>query len=275
MDESFGRRLRDRLGKHGPLCAGLEPAPALLSAWGLDDSPAGLERFSRTVIDAVGDVAAVVKPHAAYYERWGSRGLAVLERAVAGLRECGALVVLDAGRGGAGGAMAAYAEAYLDRGSPLAADAVTLIPYPGFASLAGAITSAVANDAGVFVLTRTAAPRTAGQVAAGAAAANAGHVPWGPVGLVLDAGLTALPTPPAKEQAGGLAEALGGLNGPVLAPGLGGPGAAPRDLARRFAPLRHALLPCVSAPVLADPRLLRPRFLRLRDECASLFAVSH
>jgi orotidine-5'-phosphate decarboxylase len=87
MNESFGTRLRDRLDKCGPLCVGIDPSPALLNAWGLDDSPAGLERFSRTVVDAVSDVAAVVKPQSAFFERWGSRGIAVLERTIADLRE--------------------------------------------------------------------------------------------------------------------------------------------------------------------------------------------
>ncbi|MEV1177620.1 orotidine-5'-phosphate decarboxylase, partial [Nonomuraea sp. NPDC049784] len=161
MNESFGTRLRARLDECGPLCVGIDPSPALLHAWGLDDSPAGLERFSRTVADAVSDVAAVVKPQSAFFERWGSRGIAVLERTIADLREAGTLVLLDVKRGDIDSTMAAYAEAYLDRGSPLAVDAVTLSPYLGFGSLEGAITSAVANDAGVFVLARTSNPEAA------------------------------------------------------------------------------------------------------------------
>ncbi|HEX4817295.1 MAG TPA: orotidine-5'-phosphate decarboxylase [Nonomuraea sp.] len=264
MNESFGTRLRARLDKYGPLCVGIDPSPALLTAWGLDDSPAGLERFSRSVADAVADVAAVVKPQSAFFERWGSRGVAVLERTIADLREAGTLVLLDVKRGDIGTTMAAYAEAYLDRGSPLAADAVTLSPYLGFGSLEGAIASAVANDAGVFVLARTSNPEAAGlqrpvagQVIAGAAAANAGHTPFGPVGVVMGATL------PELEPS------LADLNGPILAPGLGAQGATPADVARLFAPVRHAVLPSVSRAVLADPQLLRERTLRYRDECAA------
>jgi orotidine-5'-phosphate decarboxylase len=269
MNESFGTRLRDRLDKCGPLCVGIDPSPALLNAWGLDDSPAGLERFSRTVVDAVSDVAAVVKPQSAFFERWGSRGIAVLERTIADLREAGALVLLDVKRGDIDSTMAAYAEAYLDRGSPLAADAVTLSPYLGFGSLEGAITSAVANDAGVFVLARTSNPEAAplqrlvaDQVLAGAAAANAGHTPFGPVGVVMGATL------PELEYS------LTDLNGPILAPGLGAQGASPADVARLYASVRHAVVPSVSRAVLADPKHLRARTLHYRDECAAHLASS-
>jgi orotidine-5'-phosphate decarboxylase len=222
MNDSFGTRLRARLDTFGPLCVGIDPSPELLHAWGLDDSPAGLERFSRTVVDAVSDVAAVVKPQSAFYERWGSRGLAVLESTIADLREAGTLILLDVKRGDIGTTMAAYAEAYLDRGSPVAVDAVTLSPYLGFGSLAGAITSARANDAGVVVLARTSNPEAgplqslvADQILAGAAAANAGHRPFGPVGLVIGATLPSL-----DHSLNELAE----LNGPILAPGLGAQG---------------------------------------------------
>ncbi|KAB8193165.1 orotidine-5'-phosphate decarboxylase [Nonomuraea phyllanthi] len=267
MNESFGTRLRGRLDKYGPLCVGIDPSPALLHAWGLDDSPAGLESFSRTVVDAVSDVAAVVKPQSAFFERWGSRGIAVLERTIADLRDAGTLVLLDIKRGDIDSTMAAYAEAYLDRGSPLAADAVTLSPYLGFGSLEGAILSAVANDAGVFVLARTSNPEAAplqrpvaGQVLAGAAAANAGHAPFGPVGVVMGATL------PASDDA---LTALTDLNGPILAPGLGAQGATPADVARVFGPVRHAVVPSVSRAVLADPGRLRARVLHYRDECVA------
>ncbi|MEV4563348.1 orotidine-5'-phosphate decarboxylase [Nonomuraea sp. NPDC049419] len=264
MNESFGTRLRARLDAYGPLCVGIDPSPALLHAWELDDAPAGIEQFSRTVVESVADVAAVVKPQSAFFERWGSRGIAVLERTIADLREAGTLVLLDAKRGDVGSTMTAYAEAYLDRGSPLAADAVTLSPYQGFGSLEGAITSAAANDAAVFVVTRTSNPESAdfqrpvaGQVLAGAVAANAGHSPFGPVGLVIGATLRQLDLP------------LDDLNGPILAPGMGVQGATPADVARLFGPVRHAVVPSVSRAVLADPKRLRARVLRYRDECAA------
>ncbi|SDM20309.1 orotidine-5'-phosphate decarboxylase [Nonomuraea jiangxiensis] len=267
MNDSFATRLRARLDKCGPLCVGIDPSPALLAAWGLDDSPTALERFSRTVVDAVHDVAAMVKPQSAFYERWGSRGMAVLESTIADLREAGAMVLLDVKRGDIGSTMAAYAEAYLDKGSPLAADAVTLSPYLGFGSLEGAITSAMVNDAGVFVLARTSNPEAAplqrlvaDQVLAGAGAANAGHTPFGPVGVVMGATL------PALEHS------LADLNGPVLAPGMGAQGASPADVARLFGSVRHLVLPSVSREVLADPVRLRARALTYRDECAALLA---
>ncbi|MEV0597455.1 orotidine-5'-phosphate decarboxylase [Nonomuraea cavernae] len=263
MYEPFGTRLRARLDKYGPLCVGIDPSPELLEAWGLDDSPAGLERFSRTVVDAVGDVAAVVKPQSAFFERWGSRGIAVLEVIIADLRDAGTLVLLDAKRGDIDITMAAYAEAYLDHGSPLAVDAVTLSPYLGFSSLEGAITSAIANDAGVFVLARTSNPeaatlqsKVAGQIFDGVAAANAGRAPLGPVGVVVGATLPSVDHP------------LDDLNGPILAPGLGAQGASPADLARLFGRVRHMVVPSVSRAVLADPEKIRDLTLRYRDDCA-------
>lgn len=161
MSEPFGVRLRTQMERRGPLCVGIDPSPALLTAWGLDDSPAGLERFSFTVAEAVADVAAAVKPQSAFFERWGSRGVAVLERLIPALREAGALVVLDAKRGDIASTMAGYAEAYLEQGSPMAVDAMTVSPYLGFGSLAGTIATAHANDAGLFVLARTSNPEAA------------------------------------------------------------------------------------------------------------------
>ncbi|WP_336214253.1 orotidine-5'-phosphate decarboxylase [Nonomuraea sp. LPB2021202275-12-8] len=263
MNESFGTRLRARLDKYGPLCVGIDPSPQLLHAWGLDDSPAALERFSRTVVDTVSDLVGIAKPQSAFYERWGSRGVAVLERVIADLRDAGTLVLLDVKRGDIGSTMAAYAEAYLDRGSPLAADAVTLSPYLGFGSLRGAITSAVASDAGVFVLARTSNPEAgdlqsavSGEVYAGVRAANEGQVPLGSIGVVVGATVTS-PGYPLQQ-----------LNGPILAPGVGAQGASPADVGRLFAPVRQAVVPSVSRAVLSDPAKLRDQVRHYQSECA-------
>ena len=34
---TFGSRLRTAMDTHGPLCAGIDPHPSLLGAWGLAD----------------------------------------------------------------------------------------------------------------------------------------------------------------------------------------------------------------------------------------------
>ncbi|MGH3308063.1 MAG: orotidine-5'-phosphate decarboxylase, partial [Nocardioides sp.] len=83
MNQSpFGSRLHDALRERGQLCAGIDPHASLLHAWGLDDSPGGLERFALTVVEAVAPMVSVVKPQSAFYERHGSRGIAVLERVI-------------------------------------------------------------------------------------------------------------------------------------------------------------------------------------------------
>ncbi|HEY0572459.1 MAG TPA: orotidine-5'-phosphate decarboxylase [Pseudonocardia sp.] len=271
----FGRRLANAVAEHGPLCVGIDPHRELLAAWGLADDPVGLERFARGVMAALAGEVALVKPQSAFFERHGSAGVAVLERVLADAREAGTLVLLDVKRGDIGSTMGGYADAYLSDGSPLAADAVTLSPYLGFGSLAPALTAAAGSGRGVFVLARTSNPdgaqvqtaqvqtarvqtarvqtaqvqtarvqladrdgRSVAQAMVDAAAAeNTGCTPMGDVGVVVGA---------THEH--GLE--LSGLNGPVLAPGLGAQGGTPADLAVRFADVTGVVLPSVSRAVL-------------------------
>jgi orotidine-5'-phosphate decarboxylase len=82
----FGQRLADAVAARGPLCVGIDPHVPLLERWGLSDSPEGLARFTDTVVEALAGTVAVLKPQLAFYERHGSRGLAVLEDGVARAR---------------------------------------------------------------------------------------------------------------------------------------------------------------------------------------------
>jgi orotidine-5'-phosphate decarboxylase len=251
------------------LCVGIDPHPGLLSAWGLAHDPAGLERFALTCVEALAGEVAVLKPQSAFFEAYGSRGIAVLERVIAESRDAGALVLLDVKRGDIGSTMAAYAAAYLSAGAPLAADAVTLSPYLGFGSLDPALEAAEHSGRGVFVLASTSNPEGASvqqaasasghsvaqDVVDAAAHRNVGASPLGGVGVVIGATARA-----------GLD--LAGLNGPILAPGFGAQGATVDDLPTMFgSSLRH-VLPASSRDVLRhgpDPAALREAALRTRD----------
>ena len=91
---NFGARFRAALDARGPFCVGIDPHAALLHDWGLTDDVAGLERFALSVVDAVAPLCSVVKPQSAFYERFGSRGVAVLEQVIEASRAAGALVLL-------------------------------------------------------------------------------------------------------------------------------------------------------------------------------------
>ena len=132
---TFGSRLSDAIEDRGRLCVGIDPHPALLDAWGLTDSPIGLERFALSAVEAVAGAVPVIKPQSAFFERHGSAGIAVLEKVVQACRDLGALVLLDVKRGDIGSTAQAYADAYLRPSSPLAVDAVTVSPYLGMGSL--------------------------------------------------------------------------------------------------------------------------------------------
>src|SRR3989337_1603375 len=96
---TFGARLRAAVAQRGPLCAGIDPLTSLLAEWGLPLTVEGLERFSLTAVEALAPEVSVVKPQSAFFERFGSKGIAVLERVIADSRSAGALVLLDVKRG--------------------------------------------------------------------------------------------------------------------------------------------------------------------------------
>jgi len=271
---SFGARLAAATSAWGPLCAGIDPHPGLIEAWGLRGDPAGLERFALTCVEAFAGQVAVVKPQSAFFEAHGSRGIAVLERVIAETRSAGTLVLLDVKRGDIGSTMAAYAAAYLADGAPLAADAVTLSPYLGFDSLEPALATARTTGRGVFVLARTSNPEGAGvqravtgsgrsvaqDVLDAAAERNAGEHPMGAVGVVVGA---------TVDEAG---LDLARLNGPVLAPGFGAQGATVADVVRVFGAARGRVLPASARDLLRhgpDVGALRAAALRARDELAA------
>lgn len=268
----FGARLAAAVADRGPLCVGIDPHRELLTAWGLTDDVDGLRRFTDAVVEALAGTVAVLKPQSAFYERHGSRGLLVLEDAVARCRDAGALVLLDAKRGDIGSTMAGYVDV-LTAGHPMQVDALTVSPYLGPDSLEPAVRTARAHGAGLFVLARTSNPDAAtfqharladGRTVAQAVVDQVGR--WNtPDWLVGDPA----PDPGAHADLQGrwggetgsfgvvvgatLAELdvdLAGLRGPVLAPGLGAQGGAVADLARLFGTGR-AVVPTVSRDVLA------------------------
>jgi orotidine-5'-phosphate decarboxylase len=270
LQEPFGARLRHAMDTRGPLCVGIDPHTSLLREWGLDDDIAGLERFTRTTVEALAGRVAVLKPQSAFFERFGSRGIAVLEKAVEEVRAAGALVLMDAKRGDIGSTMAAYAATYLDKESPLFSDAVTLSPYLGFGSLRPARDAAAVSGSGVFVLALTSNPEGAGVQRAvladgrsvaqslldHMAAENAGVTPLGSVGAVVGSTLG----DPGVDLT---------INGPLLAPGIGAQGASPADLPRVFGSSVGNAVPSISRAVLKlgpDIRALREGAERFSDE---------
>ncbi|GHB74058.1 orotidine 5'-phosphate decarboxylase [Streptomyces xanthochromogenes] len=266
----FGTRLREAMDTRGPLCVGIDPHASLLADWGLNDDIAGLERFTRITVEALADRVAVLKPQSAFFERFGSRGVAVLEKAVEEARAAGALVLMDAKRGDIGSTMAAYAATYLDPASPLFSDAVTVSPYLGFGSLRPALDLAAKSGSGVFVLALTSNPEGAEVQRSTAAdgrplaqlmldhmkAENTGASPLGSVGAVVGATL-------------GDAGVDLDINGPLLAPGIGAQGATPADLPGVFGSAVRNVVPSVSRGVLRrgpDASALREAAARYADE---------
>jgi len=146
------------MSRHGRLCVGIDPHSWLLHDWGLPDSAAGARDFALTVVEACAGTVGMVKPQVAFFERFGSAGIAVLEEVIREARSAGLLVIADAKRGDVGSTVAAYAEAWLERGAPLESDAMTISAFQGVGSIAGPIDLACRTGKGLFVLAATSNP---------------------------------------------------------------------------------------------------------------------
>jgi orotidine-5'-phosphate decarboxylase len=277
---TFGKRYVAALADRGQLCVGIDPHASLLLDWGLEDTVAGLERFALSVVEAVAPYCSLVKPQSAFYERFGSAGVAVLERVIAGSRDAGALVLLDVKRGDIGSTSQAYADAYLDPGSPLAADAVTVSPFLGFGSLTPFVETARAHDAGLFVLAATSnkegpeiqqavtTDEFGGRTVTNTVfdhlrSLNQGADPLGSFGAVIGA---------TVDDDRGLDLAF---NGPVLAPGYGEQGGTTADIARIFGTVAPHVAASSSRGVLRagpDAGSMRDAVRRANDELSGLTA---
>ena len=270
---TFGSRLSHALQDRGRFCAGIDPHPELLDAWGLTDSVNGLEKFAMTAVEAFAGTVGVVKPQSAFFERHGSRGIAVLERVIVGCRERGCLVLLDVKRGDIGSTAQAYADAYLDRSSPLYVDAITVSPYLGVGTLDPIFETALANDSGVFVLALTSNPEgaqvqhaltsdgrsLAGLVLDAVATRNAGVEELGSIGAVVGA---------TVELPSDLGVANLDVNGPLLVPGIGAQGGTLDDVHRVFGEAARNVLPTSSRELLVvgpDKVALHEAALRALD----------
>jgi orotidine-5'-phosphate decarboxylase len=226
---------------------------------------------------------AAVKPQSAFFERHGSRGVAVLERVVADLRDAGTLCVVDAKRGDIGSTMQAYADAYAGATSPLAGDAVTVSPYLGFGSLRPLLDLASLTGRGVFVLGLTSNPEgaqvqhatapdgraVAAHVVDAVAAENSrsgdlADADLGDVGLVVGATV--------GDAVRRLGIDLAAARGPLLAPGVGAQGGTAEDLRAVFGDARRNVLASSSREVLrAGPGVpaLRDAACRAAEACAA------
>jgi orotidine-5'-phosphate decarboxylase len=226
------------------LCLGLDPDAATLPA-GFGHDLAGLERFAALLLEAAVPHAAAVKPNLAFFEAYGSAGLAALERLRAAL-PADVPVIADAKRGDIGSTASRQAVALFDR---LGADAVTVNPYLGAEAIAPLIER---RDRFAYVLCRTSNPGAGELQDLEVAAAAARGWPaerlhervarlaqeWGPggtVGLVVGA---TVPDELARIRA--LAPGL-----PFLVPGVGAQG-GPVDPV-----LEHG--PAAAVPGVAHP----------------------
>ena len=278
---SFGERVTAALTAHGPLCVGIDPHAVLLEQWGTDASASAARDFGLRVVDAAAGRVGIVKPQVAFFERYGSAGYAALEDVLAAARAAGLIVIADAKRGDIGTTMDGYAAAWLQPGSPLEADAVTLSPYLGPDSLRATLTTAIRHGKGAFVLAATSNPEafalqsaqvvdvaaTDGQTVAervardiawvnGSAAFSGG---LGPVGLVVGATVD-------RAAIGLTDDALRGA--PILAPGFGAQGAEPSDLESLFGPAAPQVIASESRSILsAGPSALAQRI----EERAALY----
>ena len=258
MTATFGARLHRAMQQHGPLCAGIDPHRSVVESWGLTYDLAGLERFALTCVEAFAGRVAAVKPQSAFFEVFGSRGIAVLERVLTELREAGTLTVLDVKRGDIGTTMAAYGEAFLGRDAVAPVDAITVSPYLGYESLRPAIDLAAETGRGLFVLALTSNPEgasvqhalrdgrsVAASIVEGATVDNAlarerGEL--GSIGLVVGATVGSAVTDLGLD--------LVTAATPVLAPGLGAQGGSVADLATVFGVARGQVLASSSREIL-------------------------
>lgn len=258
---NYAKKLAARMREYGQVCVGIDPHQNLLERWGLENSAKGALEFGLRTVEAAAENAAAVKPQSALFECYGSAGIAALEKILQAARDAGLVSILDVKRGDIGSTMAAYARAYLAKGAPLEADAITVSPYLGFGSLRPAVDLAIENGKGLYVLGLTSNPEgpevqqattangysVAKYVVEHAAEVNnsaCGNSHMGPIGIV--AGAT------VGDVLKKLNINLSNAKVSILSPGFGAQGAGKQELASVFKGVQENVLASASRSILMN-----------------------
>ncbi|HNV65839.1 MAG TPA: orotidine-5'-phosphate decarboxylase [Bacteroidales bacterium] len=117
------------LKKKSFLCVGLDPEISKLPAC-LAELEEPIFEFNRQIIDATHRYAVAYKPNFAFYESYGARGMAALDKTVRYINklDTNIFIIADAKRGDIGNTSKMYARAVFGE---MPFDAVTVAPYMG------------------------------------------------------------------------------------------------------------------------------------------------
>ena len=151
MNLSFNQQLKKACQeKNNYLCIGLDIDPEKFSKGKVRTLDA-METFGKEIIDGTINFCPVYKPNFAFFERFGSKGYALLERLVDHISGR-AIVIADAKRGDIGNTSRQYAKAILET---MGCDAITISPYMGREAIEPFIENA---EKGSFILVVTSNP---------------------------------------------------------------------------------------------------------------------
>lgn len=120
-------------------------------------------KFNCDIIDTVAELVPAVKPQMAFYEKYGSYGVAAFEKTVAYAKSKELVVIEDAKRNDIGNTAKAYADGHLgvvealdgSYTSVFDVDFLTVTPFLGSESINPFIDVCKKNNKGIFVLVKT------------------------------------------------------------------------------------------------------------------------
>ena len=167
----FSDRLVASIRKTGnPCVVGLDPRIDLMPAFikagrgrPIKDVVRSIIRdFHELVLDTVSGLVPAVKPQLAFFEQYGSAGIAAFEDTVQSAKERGLLVIADAKRNDIASTAEAYAAAFLgetdilgDKHKVFDADCMTVTPYLGVDSLLPFVAACTKHGKGLFIVLKT------------------------------------------------------------------------------------------------------------------------
>tara|TARA_Y100000588_G_scaffold386424_1_gene481930 strand:- start:298 stop:1104 length:807 start_codon:yes stop_codon:yes gene_type:complete len=148
MDITFNNTLATiSKNKSSKLCIGLDIDSDRMPD-SMDKSLLGLQKYIEDIIDSTTDLCLAYKLNMAFYERYGSKGYALMEKIVDYISNRN-LTIADGKRGDIGNTTKKYAISIFDS---IGFDSITVSPYMGSDSIIPFIEN---KDKGVFVLCLT------------------------------------------------------------------------------------------------------------------------